>query len=113
MTIKTILWFTFGGTFSALYANKIRGFHFLRKPQVHVITTLLGFAIGYKLHLFEENYEDLLQEARKANPLSTFYPRESLLAYQAMVRRKQEQTVVSDVDNESFEISEEEENGDE
>lgn len=63
---------------------------------------MLGFAIGYKLHLFEENYEDLLQEARKANPLSTFYPRESLLAYQAMVRRKQEQTVVSDVDNESM-----------
>ena len=30
MTIKTIIWFTCGGIFGPLYANKYRGYHFLR-----------------------------------------------------------------------------------
>jgi len=36
MTLKTLLWFTSGGVFASLYANKVQGFHFLRSKYNYI-----------------------------------------------------------------------------
>ncbi|XP_066919603.1 uncharacterized protein [Clytia hemisphaerica] len=105
--IKTIVWWTCGGAFAALYANKVQGLHFLYKPRRIVLVTLLGLAVGYKVHEFERDLPQLMVEARREH---VFAPksREMLLTYQAMVRRNQEQVTEGD-----FEVTEEEEEEDE
>jgi len=52
---------------------------------------LFAFAVGYKASDFEDRLPQLMLQASKENPLSSYRSRESLLTYQAMVRRNQEQ----------------------
>merc|ERR1712189_111254 len=101
--IKTIDWWTCGGAFASLYANKVQGLHFLYKPRRIVLVTLLGLAVGYKFHEFERDLPKLMEEVSREH---VFAPksREMLLTYQAMVRRNQEKAAEGD-----FEVSEEEE----
>lgn len=51
--------------------------------------TLVAMGVGYKFHEFETNLPQLMKEASREH---VFAPpsRESLLTYQAMVRRNQE-----------------------
>ena len=70
-------------------------------PHIHVITSLLGLAVGYQVHLIEENFEEDLREQKKLHPLAPYHPRETLLTYQAMVKRREEQEKIGDLDNES------------
>lgn len=61
------------------------------EPHRLLVTTLLGLAAGYQVSKFEDNYEDYILKAQKERPLAPIHPRKSLLTYQAMVRRKQEE----------------------
>eukprot|EP00035_Acanthoeca_spectabilis_P020386 m.432616 g.432616 ORF g.432616 m.432616 type:complete len:82 (+) comp17466_c0_seq1:69-314(+) len=54
MAITTIAYFTAGGLFTAVYSNAVRRFPVFRKPQLHVVCTAVGAAIGYQAHLYEE-----------------------------------------------------------
>ena len=70
-------------------------------PHIHVVTTLLGLAFGYQVHLIEESFEENLREQKKLHPLAPYHPRETLLTYQAMVKRREEQEKIGDLDDES------------
>ena len=52
---------------------------------------MVALAVGYKVSNFEDRLPQLMLQASKENPLSSYRSRESLLTYQAMVRRNQEQ----------------------
>ena len=70
-------------------------------PHVHVVSTLLGLAVGYKVHLIEENFEEDLRKQKKLHPLAPYHPKETLLTDQAMVKRREEQEKIGDLDDES------------
>ena len=54
------------------------------------------------MHLIEENFDELVLKAKRENPLARIYPRENLLAYQTMIRRKQELESIGSADEESM-----------
>lgn len=60
--------------------------------------TLVGTYVGYRIHLLEENYDDHLLRAKTLNPLgSSQIPRQHLLTYQEMIRKKQGGQMIADI----------------
>ena len=100
-----------------LYANKIRGLPFLLKPHKHLIAVLIGTAIGYKVHQFEETFEDRMRALLKAHPHAPIYPRETLKAYQTTITQQKEAELAGadeeEDEEDDFEIDEDEEDEEE
>merc|ERR1712189_19492 len=63
--IKTIVWFGCGGFFTACYSNAVRRYPVFRKPGMHVFFTSIGLALGYGMHRFEENAEEIFKKLVK------------------------------------------------
>ncbi|XP_064405499.1 uncharacterized protein LOC135350580 [Halichondria panicea] len=60
--IKTWAFFTLGGIFTAVYSNAVRKYPLMRKPQLHLVCTGVGFFLGYLAHNYEEGSEKRTQK---------------------------------------------------
>eukprot|EP00039_Didymoeca_costata_P018393 m.333283 g.333283 ORF g.333283 m.333283 type:complete len:85 (+) comp17108_c0_seq1:30-284(+) len=65
MAIETFYWFTTGGLFTGLYANAVRKYPLMRKPQLHLVCTGVGALIGYQAHLKQEEIREKLPKAKQ------------------------------------------------
>ncbi|RDD40111.1 hypothetical protein TrispH2_007979 [Trichoplax sp. H2] len=69
--LRTILFFGAGGIWVACFSNGLRHHRLFRKPQTHVLYTLIGLAIGYQVHKYEENTTARYERMMRMKPYVT------------------------------------------
>jgi hypothetical protein len=66
--LRTVVFFSAGGFFTACYSNAVRRYPVFRKPLLHVACTLVGFTIGTIFHKYEEGSEERFQKLIEKHP---------------------------------------------
>eukprot|EP00118_Oscarella_pearsei_P025252 m.307836 g.307836 ORF g.307836 m.307836 type:complete len:85 (+) comp42902_c0_seq1:25-279(+) len=65
--LRTWLFCTAGGLFTACWSNLLRQYPMWRKPQLHATCTAVGAFVGYYFHKYEQGAESRYRRIAKGN----------------------------------------------